>query len=235
MKVVLQVARGATLTLVLGVVAAGLHFLPGAADWLVLDRGAIASGELWRLLTGHLVHWTTGHLFWDVTAFVALGAPCEMRGSRRYAGALLATSLLLSGVVLVMLPSLELYAGLSGLDSVLFAWLALDVMRETARGRRVLAWLLGAACSVSFSLKMLHEASTGTPLFANDLAPDVIPVPVVHMAGAALGLLCAALTGPGERVLRRSRDPDHPCIPRRRLRSRSRTHLGKPVRSAQPT
>jgi rhomboid family GlyGly-CTERM serine protease len=33
-----------------------------ARDFLMYDRGAIESGELWRLLTGHLVHLSLSHL-----------------------------------------------------------------------------------------------------------------------------------------------------------------------------
>lgn len=209
MNGLLQLARGAALTLLLGAVAAGLHFLPGAGEWLVFDRGAIAQGELWRLLTGHLVHWSTGHLFWDVAAFVALGAACELRGRRRYAAALLATSLILSAVVFALLPQLDRYAGLSGLDSVLFAWLALDVLREAGRRSRGWARLLGAGCAVGFLLKMLHEACSGTPVFVADLDPGLVPVPGVHMAGAALGILCAAWPGPPQRKAAPAASP--PC------------------------
>ena len=47
------------------VLAAALYALPGTAARLQYDRTAILHGELWRVLTGHLVHWSADQVFWD--------------------------------------------------------------------------------------------------------------------------------------------------------------------------
>jgi hypothetical protein len=39
---------------------------------MALDREALASGQLWRLWTGHLVHWNLSHLIWDGLTFGGL-------------------------------------------------------------------------------------------------------------------------------------------------------------------
>ena len=46
---------------------------PRFSDLLVYDRQAILSGELWRLLTAPLVHFSASHLFWDVVVFSLAG------------------------------------------------------------------------------------------------------------------------------------------------------------------
>ena len=63
--------------------AAAVALLATAAsrfpDLLRLDRDAVASGEVWRLWTGHLVHASRDHFVFDVGAacllFVVLGRP----------------------------------------------------------------------------------------------------------------------------------------------------------------
>ena len=46
------------------------------SGWLEFDRIAISQGEWWRVLSGHLTHWNTDHLFWDAIMFAALGIFC---------------------------------------------------------------------------------------------------------------------------------------------------------------
>jgi len=52
----------------------------GVADAAQYDRAALLRGEVWRLVTGHFVHWSLSHLVWDVLAFLILGAICEGGG-----------------------------------------------------------------------------------------------------------------------------------------------------------
>ncbi|MFT5734957.1 MAG: hypothetical protein ACI8WY_003642 [Planctomycetota bacterium] len=102
---------------------------------LQLERNGIASGELWRLWTGHLVHGSSDHLIYDAGAaallFIALEGP--VRSALRLLWIAPAVSLLL----LIALPGLDHYYGLSGL---LHAWTVLGAAeiwrRETgARSR----------------------------------------------------------------------------------------------------
>jgi len=62
-------------TLFLTGLALALYLLAGPAPeaW-VYDRMAIADGELWRLMTGHLVHADGSHALWDIAALALLGA-----------------------------------------------------------------------------------------------------------------------------------------------------------------
>ena len=55
--------------------AFAIHLAPGFfRAWLVYDRTALVHGELWRLWTGHLVHFSNSHLLLDtfVSAIVLL-------------------------------------------------------------------------------------------------------------------------------------------------------------------
>jgi len=54
------------------VVLAGLLLLAGELgnEWLRFERSAIASGQFWRLLTGHLVHLGVSHYFLNAAGLV---------------------------------------------------------------------------------------------------------------------------------------------------------------------
>lgn len=181
----------------LSALAAGLAFWPGAFEVLVLDRGGLARGEWWRLLTGHFVHWSPAQAAWDIGVFLVLAASCERRGRGRLLAALAASALGISAGVALLQPALPRYAGLSGIVCTLLAWLALDWLRERWReGSRRAVWL-GGGLALAFVFKLGFEWTTGTALFAGDLAPGVVPVPLAHVLGAGLGPLLAARPAEG--------------------------------------
>ena len=118
----------------LSALAALVWLLPDAGAGLAYDRHAIAAGELWRLLTGHFVHWSPAHLAWDVGTFLVLGAACEARSRQRFLACLAGSAIAIPAVVWFWLPELQRCAGLSGIDSALFALLGAELVRER-RGR----------------------------------------------------------------------------------------------------
>jgi len=176
------------LALGLGLLALLLAWVPGAEAALVFDRGALAAGEWWRLLTGHLVHWSADHRVWDVGTFVALGAACELRSRRRFAACVLGSALAISFAVWRLLPELAQYGGLSGVDCALFALLGVELWREQRRVDGRIAAGLAVALSGVLALKVGFEWVTGGTVFVADLGTSIVPVPAAHVAGAAVGL-----------------------------------------------
>ena len=62
---------------VVGVVLALAVAALNLAGALQYDRGAIAAGQVWRIITGHFTHWSADHLSWDVAVFAVLGLLAE--------------------------------------------------------------------------------------------------------------------------------------------------------------
>jgi len=176
------------LALGMGAVALLIASLPGAEAALVFDRGALAAGECWRLLTGHWVHWSSNHLAWDVGTFVVLGAACEVRSRRRFAACVLGSGLAISAAVFFLLPELSQYGGLSGIDCALFALLGTELWREHRRAEGRAAAGLAVALCAALALKVGYECWTGGTVFVADLGASIVPVPAAHVAGAAVGL-----------------------------------------------
>ncbi|SRR6056297_1727045 len=146
-----------------------------AMDELALIRDAAAAGEWWRLWTGHLVHTGVGHLGWNLTALSILGFAAFRTGLVRAAFIYLVLSMpLISGGLLLLLPALQWYAGLSG---VLHGLVALILIARPAR----VAWLgLGLLAA-----KLVVEAAGAWPVPAGRY-------PVVteaHALGFAFGLV----------------------------------------------
>lgn len=113
--------------------AAAALLVPSVTLALQYDRAAIVAGEWWRLITGHLTHWNGEHLFWDAAMFVVLGAILERRSRRHFVACLIASTIAISATVWLLHPELERYRGLSGVDTALFAMVAVDLLRDALR------------------------------------------------------------------------------------------------------
>lgn len=156
------------------------------AAGLAWERAAILHGDLWRLWSGHLVHFSPGHAAADALGLVAMGLVAEpLTGSRRFALVLGGGALLISLGLLALAPGLLEYRGASGL-AVLAAVLG-----------GVLAWhgypmsrpvLLCAG--LALASKTLWEAFAHGAAFT-DLPAGVTVAWQAHLLGALFGI-CAA-------------------------------------------
>lgn len=170
-------------TLLLAGAAVLIYLVAGPAPaGLLFDRAALANGEVWRLLTGHLVHSDPAHLAWNLAALVPLGALLELRaGCRgwRYPGLLAIGAFVVDAWLWWLEPDLALYCGLSGLLNSFFAALAISLWRETRHPAFLLALAGGLA-------KIAVEAANGAALLPTTTWSSV---PGAHVAGMAAGLI----------------------------------------------
>ena len=153
-------------------------------ELLQYDRLAIASGELWRLVTGHFVHWSAEHAFYSLGTFVGLGALLLRRDPRLLAWTVLLSVVGISGALWFAAPGIQQFRGLSGPGTAAFAALACHLGADLRRrGRR---WHLAAlgALVLGMVAKLVYEAHTGAFLFADGFAA----IPMVHAVGAAAGV-----------------------------------------------
>lgn len=149
-----------------------------------LTPDAVARLELWRLWTGHLVHFNAAHLRGDLLAFFVWAALLESESRVVLWRVLGVVAPLLSLAVLVSCPSLAEYRGLSGLDCSLVV--ALILLRGVASPRlRKLGWV----CLACFGAKCSYELLSGRAILAPDLGEGVALLPSAHLLGALGGLL----------------------------------------------
>ena len=103
------------------------------------DRSGIAAGEVWRLLTGHLVHLGTSHLVLNAAGVVLVWLLVGRAYSiREWAILSLAVIVAIDAGLWWLNPRLDWYVGLSG---VLHGWLAAGSVNLLYRGRSD-GWLL---------------------------------------------------------------------------------------------
>ncbi|MBC7860677.1 MAG: rhombosortase [Burkholderiaceae bacterium] len=165
----------------------GLALCPPAVNaWLAYDRQAILAGQVWRLWSAHLVHFSVQHALADALVFFLLAALAERQiGARRLGVCMALGAPLISAGLLLTAPNLAYYRGASGI-AVTVAVLAGASLWRVQPARRGVLLLLAAI----FLIKTACEAFGVASALAN-LPPDVVVAWQAHALGAAWGLLTA--------------------------------------------
>ncbi len=155
-------------------------------DWALATSDGVRAGEIWRLLTGPLIHANLEHLLRDLPVFVVLGLLYERRFGPSFPFLLVAAFAWPALAVLLASDSPALYMGLSGVDHALLA--AALVLEWRARGGSLpgFAWILAAGMVA----KCLYEVITGDLLVPLDAGPGARAAPLAHAVGIAVGLGC---------------------------------------------
>jgi rhomboid family GlyGly-CTERM serine protease len=197
-QALLSSARLPVRTLAICAAALLVHFVPGLVPLLIYDRAAIAHGELWRLLTGNLVHLSDAHLTLDLAAFLIAGAIVEQRGYRHFATLCVSAAVLIGVAIYLFEPGLQFYGGLSGVVTAAIVYLCLQGITEQGSWR----WLC-AAMLAGLSTKLWIELVLGKSLLLAFGTGNFVPVPLSHLTGAvAAVILFALLRSPASMVVR---------------------------------
>jgi rhomboid family GlyGly-CTERM serine protease len=154
-----------------------IHLVPFDTGILFFGTREIQDGQLWRLLTGHLVHADWNHLAWNALGLAVLGWLIERRSRRLLWLSLLAGTACVN--TLLMFSSLDYYCGLSG---VLNALLVVALWLEWRASH---SWWV-AAVATGCLLKVIVEITLGDVLVSQISWP---PYAWSHVAGIAGGLI----------------------------------------------
>ncbi len=153
---------------------------------LVYDRQAILAGELWRLLTGHLVHFSGSHLLFNLLGFFPSAWIARRLGCRHIPLLCAVGALAISGALLLWQPGIAFFGGLSGIVNAVVIYAAIHGLRGEGNWR----WFCLAAilfCLVGAAWELL----AGTPMLARPDRYSFVPVPVAHLVGALSGGILA--------------------------------------------
>lgn len=159
-------------------------------ELLRYERAALARGELWRLLTAHLVHLDLHHALLNCLGLLLVWALfARDYAPRQWLLILLGSMAVIDAGLAVWDSTLRWYVGSSGaLHGVMAAGILAHLRRRERDGWLLAAFLVG---------KIVWEQGVGAlPLSGSD--PVVVDA---HLFGAAGGLAAAAfLKGPPEPV-----------------------------------
>jgi len=158
-------------------------------DALVYNRYDIAHGEIWRIWTGHVVHFGWPHFVADGALFVVIGWALER--SHPVCGKI--SLIVLPVVVSISLfwfdPSMNIYGGLSGVNVGLLVFMA-------CRGwqKNWLDWFWPAILVIHVVEVFLeiHNHGTGGGAIRFD-NPEIHVATVAHIGGAIYGVSAWAL------------------------------------------
>jgi rhomboid family GlyGly-CTERM serine protease len=178
------IRRGPGITLLLAGGAWVVAAFPGWAGGLMYDRQAILDGELWRLFTGHWVHFSTSHLVCDTLALGLVGGMLEARRTPGCGRLCLLAPWVINLALLACVPNLRYGGGLSGLAACALVYLALDGLGDASWWRWA-CWLTLAAVAG----KITYEMLTGRLLFATINPGTAVVCPASHLAGALTALV----------------------------------------------
>jgi rhomboid family GlyGly-CTERM serine protease len=166
---------------------------------LIYDRGAIAHGELWRLVTGNLVHYSAAHLGYDLLALLVAGTMIETSGYRHYPILCLAAAVFIGMVLYWAEPTMFYYAGLSGVATAAIVYLCLHGLSEKGAWR----WVCAAAL-LGLGIKMGIEFTFNESLLFSAGSSEFLPVPLSHLVGAGVALFLFVLSRSSAKNYRRS-------------------------------
>jgi len=153
-------------------------------EFMAYDRPATLAGQVWRLWSGHLVHYSMRHALADAGVLFLIGTVLEpLLGTWRLAFTLAWGAPLISLTLLLWLPEMRQYRGASGLDMMMAAMALIVLWRGGGLARPWLACLGGLLV-----LKIACEALGISPGFAS-LPEDVVVAWPAHLSGAACGFL----------------------------------------------
>jgi rhomboid family GlyGly-CTERM serine protease len=173
-------------SLLLAAMAFVLWFAPGLSSWCEWNRSL--PWQAWRWLTGHFCHWSAEHLTWDVAAFLFLGAWCERHSRRQFLTCIFAAAVAICLATVLLLPGIQSYRGLSGIDSALFGWLSVGLLRSALdrKDRRMVGVVL--LFLIAFTAKVAFECLTASTWFVSAAQGGFVPVPLAHAAGVVAGI-----------------------------------------------
>lgn len=166
--------------------AVAVNLVPEVGTELLQDRFAVREGQWWRLLTGHLVHHSGSHLFWNCFMIGLAGGLLEQRQRTAMILSLMTAGFLIGPGLQACLPDMNSYAGLSGIATALVTCV---ILLRLADGR---CWRFALGLLI---LKLSAELLFTDSLFVSFSQPDVRSVPLAHVLGAVAGWLAAVLSG----------------------------------------
>ncbi len=163
----------------------------GKAGFILLQyqREKILSGELWRLISGHIVHLSWSHMWLNLLALVLIVLIFKDLYSEKVWWLLLGTSML--GIDLGPLlfnPEIIWYVGLSGVLHGIFVGLALLYWRTTG--------VKGSILLLGIIIKLVAEQWNGALPGSAELSGGRVIIDA-HLYGALAGMLTALVMRPG--------------------------------------
>jgi rhomboid family GlyGly-CTERM serine protease len=175
-------------SLVLTAMALLIHVYHPLRPHLLYTRTALAHGDFWRLISCHWVHLNTDHLWWSALTFFVLGSFCEIMNRAKYLTTVGISAVFIPTAIWFVMPHLNVYGGLSGLDCALYSLLIVLFIRREWSAQKWSWIIIYTIMLVLLPAKIIYEMTSGLTIFVSNLHADMVPVPLSHLVGGVVGL-----------------------------------------------
>lgn len=178
--------RNSQLPLVIGTIALLIQFGGNeASEWLRYDRSDIIAGELWRTISGHLVHLGWPHLLMNLIGLLLIWLLFgHLIKSRSWLWICLGSAIGISAGMLLFNPELKWYVGLSGVLHGMFVAGAMVSIKAGYRAELLLLLLLTG--------KLVWEQLVGPLPGSTEFAGGNVIVDA-HLYGAISGAMVTGI------------------------------------------
>ena len=156
--------------------------IPLVGQMMVFDRTAIIHGEFWRLISGHLYHYSSAHLWSNVLPLVVVGAWIEKKSRQWFAVGCLLIALACGASLFLFRPDMVRYGGLSGMLCGLLVYFGLGLSVE----KNMLKWMGRFTVAVMVA-KSGYEWHVGPDGLLNWDAHGFEVMPLAHLTGLIAG------------------------------------------------
>jgi rhomboid family GlyGly-CTERM serine protease len=150
----------------------------------IYNRASILHGEIWRLWSGHLIHFSASHLGWNLLVVGLTGIWIERAGFCGGRWLFIISPLCISLTLLIWAPSLDRYGGLSGMATASTAFACLSEWRRNTK--QAALWFTALAL---VGIKIGWEFFSGHSVFAHFDERQVQAVPLSHLAGVVAAVI----------------------------------------------
>lgn len=152
---------------------------------LQYERTGIGNGELWRLLSGHLLHMGPVHLGMNIAALMIIWIFLHrFLGLFAWWATAAVSSVGISVCLYLFTSSLDWYVGLSGLLHSLITTGSIAALREGKREFSLLLLFIGTKVAWE---QYYHPLSEGMLMLEGNIVVDA------HLYGLIMGVVCALL------------------------------------------
>ena len=154
-----------------------------ARAWGRYHREALELGELWRTLTGHLVHLGWGHLWLNLAALLLIAWLFDgLLSWQEWLVSTIAAALVIDLGLFVLDPRVVWYVGLSGVLHAVVAQGAIRLLSERA--------VFGGVLIAGLVIKVAWEQVSGAMPFSESTSGGPVVV-AAHLYGAVTGVAVA--------------------------------------------
>ncbi len=159
------------------------YALPEVSSAFIYDRNTILKGEVWRLFSSPLVHFTNIHLFYNVLGFGIAGWIIEQKNYPHFGLLCVLMAVFISLSMMLLKPNIIYYGGLSGLIYGLICYIALWELRESQPLRNISLLIL-----LIIPIKIILEIYLNGFILLDLKQQIFTPMPISHIVGCLVAL-----------------------------------------------